>query len=192
MVRITNRRIAMTHDEPSISGAGDPETNRTSPDVGASNTLPRAIFFWSPRFPSLSGRFIARSGHCYRLGGLFLSGGGRYRVYISNDRAMLRSRMAAGTLEHFSSDIGQSRPYVFLKLDDFVQLAIPGTLKDHFVRMATKSTRRRKSVRGRADQGGNIRRGSDVPRTCRGHATDVPRRMDRQGGAGYDWRLTLL
>ncbi|SOE73489.1 hypothetical protein SAMN05446635_4901 [Burkholderia sp. OK233] len=61
----------MTHGDPSISGVGDPETNGTSPDVSASNTLQRAIFFWSLRFPSLSGRFIARSGHCYRLGGLF-------------------------------------------------------------------------------------------------------------------------
>ena len=158
----------MTYGDPSISDAGDPETDGTSPDVGASNTLQRAIFFWSPRFPSLSGRFIARSGYCYRLGGLFLSGGGRYQIYICNDRAMLQSRMVAGAVGRVSRDIGQSRPYVFLKLDDFVHLAIPGTLKDHFVRMATKSTRRRESMWGRADQGGNIRRGNGEPRTRHG------------------------
>ncbi|CAB3805792.1 hypothetical protein LMG28690_06371 [Paraburkholderia caffeinilytica] len=85
----------MTHGDPSIGGVGDPETNRILPDVGASNALQRAIFVWSLRFPSLSGRFIARSGRCHRMGGLFLSGGGGYRPTICNDRAMLRSRMAA-------------------------------------------------------------------------------------------------
>lgn len=48
----------MIHVDPPVSGVGDPETNRTSPDVGTPNTSQRAIFFWSLRFPSLSGRLM--------------------------------------------------------------------------------------------------------------------------------------
>ncbi|MFM0071408.1 hypothetical protein PQQ86_09560 [Paraburkholderia sediminicola] len=60
----------------------------------------------------------------------FLSVGGGYQAYISNQCAMLRSRMATGMSKHFSGGIGQSRPCTRLKVDDFVQSANHGALKD--------------------------------------------------------------
>jgi hypothetical protein len=146
MVRIIDGGIVTIDDDPLIRNASHPETNRTKLDVGASNPL---------RVRSLSGlsaspvfrKFIARHGHRQHPSGLILSDNDDIGFVLAMIMPNCETRTGRGNHEHFIRDIGQCRPPIFEKMDDFDQSPFSGTRMGDSVRI------------GRNPLGGNTRRG---------------------------------
>lgn len=102
MVRITNRRVVTIHGDPSISNVGDPQTNRTSPDVGASNTLQRAIFFGPSGSPACLAGLLHVLGTTAALVVVFI---GRWRPSTVYKQSMCHAAKphGSGNVETFQS-----------------------------------------------------------------------------------------